>query len=328
MQKKIAYLFGAGATHAEIMDSEDAQSENFIKKNGLLISHVSERVMEKAQKKKWFRERKEIFANKGKFNIELFISLLEINKIEEDKIAYLKNLIEKDIKKALLKNCKDGFYLHKALFELHKNDKTQDKESLLGIISLNYDDILDEAYKAILEKKPDYCLTSINNGYMPLLKLHGSFNWQDIEIYGKKTDIPIIPIGVNKNYLTPPYNFIWGRAYELLCECDTLRIIGCSLSQNDVGLIDLLFKAHKTKNMPIEIEIIDFQPNNGRHHIKNDYEFFPNIIEPVHIEGNLIADEAIYKDGGNPFKIWLQAKTKRILKDSEIEKTTYLKKLV
>jgi hypothetical protein len=331
--KKIAYLFGAGATHAEIMDSKDAQSENFIKKNGLLISHVSQRVMEKAQKNKWFKEHKEVFANKGEFNIELFISLLEANKIDESKIMYLKELIQEDIKTILSKERKSKFYLHNALFELHNHDKLNKKEELIGIISLNYDDILDEAYKRVLDKKPDYCLTSENNKCIPkcipLLKLHGSFNWQNIEIYGRKTNISIVPIGVNKNYLMPPYNFIWGRTYELLLGCDILRIIGCSMSQNDIGLIDLLFKAHKTRNKPIEIQIIDFQPNNGRHHIKNDYGFLPKIIEPEKIEDGLIADDLIYKETGNPLKIWLHAKTFKILNmnNTEIEKTTYLKKL-
>jgi hypothetical protein len=327
--KKIAYLFGAGATHAEIMNSEDSIDENFIKKNGLLISDVSERVMESAQREKWFKKHRKIFANKGMFNIELFISLLEINKIEEDKIAYLKNLIQEDIKEILSKKRKNGFYLHKALFELHNHNELKKKEELLGIISLNYDDILDEAYRDQLTCEPYYCLTSINrDNHIPLLKLHGSFNWQDIKIYGKKTKVEIIPIGVNKNYLMPPYNFIWGQAYELLLKCDILRIIGCSLSQNDVGLIDLLFKAHKTKKMPIEIQIIDFQPMNGHHHIKDNYGFLPNIIDPIGIENGLIADELIQKDTGNPFKIWLQAKTRRVLKGSKIERTNYLKRLI
>jgi hypothetical protein len=263
------------------------------------------------------------------FNIELFISLLEINKIEEDKIAYLKNLIQEDIKEILSKKRKNGFYLHKALFELHNHNELKKKEELLGIISLNYDDILDEAYRDQLTCEPYYCLTSINrDNHIPLLKLHGSFNWQDIKIYGKKTKVEIIPIGVNKNYLMPPYNFIWGQAYELLLKCDILRIIGCSLSQNDVGLIDLLFKAHKTKKMPIEIQIIDFQPMNGHHHIKDNYGFLPNIIDPIGIENGLIADELIQKDTGNPFKIWLQAKTRRVLKGSKIERTNYLKRLI
>jgi len=148
----------------------------------------------------------------------------------------------------------------------------------------------------------------------------------DIEIYEKKKTIPIIPIGINKNYLFPPYNFIWGKAFEILIQCDTLRIIGCSLNQNDLGLIDLLFKAHMERNKQITMEIIDFQPQNSHHQIKASYGFFPGIVEPKDIEGTLIADELISNyEVGNPFKIWLIAKGNRIL-DDEIFKTRYLKK--
>ncbi len=161
---------------------------------------------------------------------------------------------------------------------------------------------------------------------MPLLKLHGSFTWQRITVYGKSRKIPIIPIGTNKNYLAPPYNFIWGSAYELLVGCDVLRIVGCSLSQNDVGLIDLLFKAHKERGRSIRIEIVGFQPLNGHHHIKNEYGFFPEIVEPKDLEDTLIADEAIGKaEVGNPFRIWLRAKAERML-GAPATPTRYLRK--
>lgn len=341
MQKKITYLFGAGATHAEIINCADiiVSKENtnpeevtdgvFKANNGLLISDVSKRVMRIAQQNVWFKSNEEIFTSaKGSLNIELLISLFEINRIEDDHINHLKKLVENDIKKILSVERKKEFYLHKAFFELHM--KITDSEKLLGVISLNYDDVLDEAYKEILGNDPDYCFTSKRAGenIMPLLKLHGSFNWQDIEIYRNTKSIPIIPIGINKNYLAPPYNFIWGHAFELLVECDILRIIGCSLSQNDIGLIDLLFKAHLERNKSIEIQIIDFQPKNDHHSIKNNYGFFGNIIEPTKIEETLINDELIYDhDVGNPFKIWLFAKSSKML-THRIDSTNYLKKLL
>ena len=216
------------------------------------------------------------------------------------------------------------FYLHKALFELHI--LIQEQEELLGFISLNYDDVLDEAYKEIFKSDPNYSLTTQTNTNRPLLKLHGSFTWENIEIYEKKKTIPIIPIGINKNYLFPPYNFIWGEAFEILVQCDTLRIIGCSLNQSDLGLIDLLFKAHLERDEQITMEIIDFQPQNSHHPIKASYGFFPGIVEPKDIEGTLIADELISNyEVGNPFKIWLQAKGKRML-DDKVSQTKYLKK--
>lgn len=325
--KKIVYLFGAGATHAEIQNIEDSPSETFFKKNGLLISNVSQRVMKNAQNTYRFKNNVEfVTSTEGSLNIELLISLFESNRIpnSENKVKCLNKLIKSDIVKILSNNRKNKFYLHKALFELHS--LIEDREELIGIISLNYDDILDEAYKTIKKVQSlNYCYTSEKGKDFPLLKLHGSFNWKKVKTYEKTKPILIIPLGINKNYLIPPYNFIWSRAFEVLAQCDILRIIGCSLNQNDVGLIDLLFKAHLERNEYFEIQIIDFESTANQ--IKNNYGFFPGIVKPKDIEGTLIPDESISKElnESNPFKIWLKAKALRML-DDKINQTTFLKK--
>jgi hypothetical protein len=324
--KKVLYLFGAGATHAEIMSLEaDSPSALFRDSNGLLISNVSQRVIKKAQARPWFKNNEDVITSpKGVFNIELLISLFEKNGVSDSHIAYLKKLVREDIRKRLSESRKRKFYLHKGLLELHT--QTKESESLLGMISLNYDDVLDEAYEKILGHRPNYCFNSEADVTEPLLKLHGSFNWTNVEIYGKRKNIPIIPIGIDKNYLAPPYNFIWGRAFELLVKCDVLRIVGCSLSQNDTGLVDLLFKAHLERGRKIDVEPIDFQPVNGHHSIRNNYGFLAGIVDPTDIENTLITDPAIYKtDVGNPFKIWLKAKAEKMLSD-RVSKTTFLKK--
>jgi hypothetical protein len=199
------------------------------------------------------------------------------------------------------------------------------KENLLGIISLNYDDILDQAEKTFYRRDPNYCHTSTKGIGVPLLKLHGSFNWTNMKIYEKVKAIPIIPLGINKNYLAPPYNFIWGRAFEVIARCDVLRVIGCSLNQNDVGLIDLLFKAHLERSKQIEIQIIDFQ--DAAEGIKGNFGFFPGIVTPKDIDV-LIADPQILSPDhtGNPFKIWIKAIAESMLTAKRIRKTKYLKK--
>jgi len=326
---KIVYLFGAGATHAEIVNLRKDLSERFLKENGLLINNVSKRVIEEAQRKpRYLKGIKMVSSAEGSLNIELLISLIEKNRIPglEGKTQYLKELIQKDITGKLSGYRLKRFYLHKALLELHQKI---DKEKLLGIISLNYDRVLDEAYKTMNNgNEPNYCFCSEQCEEFPLLKLHGSFNWENIKIHGRKKTVPIIPFGIDKNYLQSPYSFIWGRALEILTDCDILRIIGCSLNQNDVGLIDLLFKAHLDKGKPFEIQIIDFQEVGET--IKENYGFFPEIIKPKDIERALIASEEIYykkNPGGNPFKIWLKAKGMKMLKD-KIKKTQYLKKVL
>ena len=327
MTKKVVYLMGAGATHAEIMNLGNEVDATFRSNNGLLISDVSRRVIKAAHKfKPWFKKHEDVFTStKGAFNIELLISLYETNGIPDDIIRFLKKLVEDDIKGKLSDSRRNKFYLHKALFELHR--KIEDRERLLGVISLNYDGVLDEAYQKVFNENPDYCLTAERKTLnAPILKLHGSFNWDRVKIYGKSKQVSIIPLGTNKNYLVPPYNFISGRAFELLVDCDILRILGCSLNQNDTGILQLLFKAHQERGKSFEIQIIDFQPTNGRHPIKNNIGFFPNITEPIELEGTLIDDNAIHEfDVGNPFKIWLRAKALKML-DEQINNTRFLRK--
>ncbi len=329
MPSRIAYLFGAGATHAEILnlqDSRDAKIDaRFLDKNGLLISNVSKRVMKRAQSRpKFKRDVEQVTFRSGPVNIELLISLIESPRIPDAdyKANYLKELVQKDITRVISK-WREGFCLHKALFELHSLVR---EEEVVGIISLNYDDVLDDAYRRVFGQRPNYCHTSVEGEGFPLLKLHGSFNWISVRTYARPRTIPIIPLGIKKNYLTPPYNFIWSRAFEVLSQCDILRIVGCSLSQNDMGLLDLLFKAHLERTRPMEIQIINSQGEGDR--IKYDYGFFPGIVTPKDIERSLIADELIDADPevGNPFKIWLKAKALKMLHGG-VERTKYLRRI-
>ncbi len=325
--QKIAYLFGAGATSAELSNTEQEDDKD---KVGLSVGDVTRRVIIKAKADESFLKNDRILLDRAadSSNIELFISLIESNHYAFDDVSvivdHLKGLVEKDIKSILTKERTDKFLLHKALLELHKYNE---KEIVIGLISLNYDTVLDEAYK-LYYGEPDYSFSfpkeKPDEAKPPLLKLHGSFSWDDVEINGRKRKIPIIPLGVNKNYLRLPYNFIWGRALEILIKCDKLRVIGCSLSQNDIHLIDLLFKAHLEKRAPFEIEIISSEETGQE--IKGKYAFFPKITTAEKIEETLMPDA---KRGINVFKEWLKAKGRRVLKeDAQIQKTTYLKEII
>lgn len=318
-------MLGAGATHAELINIYPKKSSDslFLEQDGLLISQVSKRVFRSASDKNIIQKSiiKKFLTRKDLSNIELFISLIGANRIKSEKATEkLKELLEADISKKITDWRLGRFYFHKSLLELHV--LTKDKEELLGFISLNYDNVLDKACEAI-NTRPNYFLSSEQSDEkcVPLLKLHGGFNLKD----KKRRKIPIITPGINKNYLELPYNFIWGRALEILIECDILRIIGCSLSQNDIGLVDLLFKAHLARDKELEIEIINRESDGQR--TKEAYGFFPSIKTAYEIENKLITDVSIEKDpSANPFKIWLKAKSARMLGD-QINKTTYLKKI-
>lgn len=324
-KKKIVYLFGAGATHAELDNLDPSQPE---KNRGLLMNDVSRRVIKRARlRKRYLDDIAMVSAPKGSPNIELLISMIESSKIDdwEFKTQYLKKLVRQDIESILTKPRVGRFYLHKALFELHRLNTVRRHEKLLALISLNYDDILDRAYKKVLEKEANYCFSLESNvplaKNLPLLKLHGSFNWNAETIRGRRRTIEIIPFGSNKNYLHAPYGFIWSRALEVLIECDKLRVIGCSLSQNDAHLIDLLFKAHLEKGEAFDMEIIDRQGAGDQ--IRQHYGFFPKIKALTEIEGDLMPDP----DPDNPFKEWLKYKTLRMLKGN-VKGTRYIKSVI
>jgi hypothetical protein len=319
---KIAYLFGAGATNAEL-----SNIGGDLDQVGLLISDVTRRVTIKAKQDVSFLAKNRMFLERASdsSNIELFISLIENNAPDIEDAArtvdHLKDLVEKDIKEILNEERSNAFYLHKALFELHANNLN---ENIVGVISLNYDTVLDDAYK-LSYGDPDYSFSPSKSEFapFPVLKLHGSFNWNDIEINGRRRKIPIIPVGINKNYLRLPYNFIWGRALGILASCDILRVIGCSLSQNDSQLIDLLFKAHIEKGGPFEIQLIC--PERAGVEIKSRYDFFPRITTAIRVEDTLMTE---VKESANVFMEWLKAKGGRVLKEEEIRRTTHLKRLI
>ena len=326
--KKIVYLFGAGATHAELTSLEPTLIEEKEEKLGLLIKNVSARVIEKARRnEEYLRDVEMVSATSGSPNIELLISPIENSKIHgwEFKTQFLKNLVRNDIEAILTESRTKHFYLHKALFELHARGMVKRREQVIGLISLNYDDVLDQAYKKY-HRAPNYCFTlerdPPSSKHIPLLKPHGSFNWKEQRIRGRTRTIEIIPLGSNKHYLHAPYSFIWNRALEILIECDTFRVIGCSLNQNDAHLIDLLFKAHLERPEAFDIEIIG--PPRAGDQIRENYGFFQKIKTLLQLEENLIP----VADPKNAFKTWLKYKSIAMLGEDTIKATQYLKNVV
>jgi len=263
----------------------------------------------------------------GSLNIELLISLIENSKIRDwsKKTEVLKTLIRKEIQSALPPSKTRRFCLHKGLLEFHQQKETQTKEELIGLLSLNYDNVLDRAYAAVLGRRINYCFSkkmdSLIPSTIPLLKLHGSFNWTHQQVLGKRRDIEIIPLGSSKTYLHAPYGFIWNRALDILTKCDSLRVIGCSLSPNDVHLIDLLFKAQLERSEPFDIEIIARDRTADK--IKGNYGFFRN-IKPM---SELGVPSIPVVGPANPFKTWLEYKADKMLSRRQINAMPHLREV-
>lgn len=334
---KVAYLFGAGATHAEIIEGEVELSEIFTQKHSLLIGHLSERVIKKFLKNEPLtKEISFIKQSQKKGNIELLISLVESNNIpnSEEISKEIKEIVRKEIQYKIgyfsRKQKKKGktFYLHKALLEFHR--KFVKREELIGLITLNYDDILDKAYEKIHGKKPNYCLSSESHRKeIPILKLHGSFNWTNMRINGRQIKkIPIMPLGAKKNYLEIYYSFVWGRTLEILAECDILRVVGCSLNEADWGLMDLLFKANLCNKNSFDIQIIDFDSVGMK--IKDRCGFLPFIKSCFELEYGLLQNYGELEKpfiNKNVFKKWLTAKVDKDLNKKQIKSAKYIKRL-
>jgi hypothetical protein len=156
---------------------------------------------------------------------------------------------------------------------------------------------------------------------VPLLKLHGSFNWKNVKIRGRRRNIEIIPLGSTKSYIHPPYGCIWNQALQTLIGCDTLRVIGCSLSQNDIHLVDLLFKAHLERGTEFEIEII--APRTVGEGIRSNYGFFRALRTLTEIKDNLVPEP----EPVNAFQTWLKYKSLALL-GARAERTKHVKKVV
>jgi hypothetical protein len=268
MKKKIIYLFGSGASHA-VINSIDPTKQ-------FLTSDIRQRI-EEIKKQNKARDIPTDIWNElmdPNVDIEHLISILETNyhyystqKIREyyhDAIIVItKEILENIGKPAFKPN------LYSILFDLHSVRGLPEKVKCL--MTLNYEDILEQALKSHLNVDTDYIIdrrkTEKGARKIPLLKLHGSFNWKNTRPITVKEankmqskDALWIPPGLDKKKETYPFNILWGKAFDYLMTCDTLRVIGCSLSRNDWGLIPMIYIAMRLSNkkQAFEIEIIDF----------------------------------------------------------------------
>ena len=156
--------------------------------------------------------------------------------------------------------------LYAILFDMHQIPDFDEK--LSGVLTLNYDSLFESAVVDFHDLSVDHGVTfrglARSPGAIPILKLHGSFDWSDEWPIGRSdrphsAPTPLwIPPGIQKAKAHYPFNVLWGVARELL-ECDILRIVGCRLSANDWDLVSMLFTTRHVhvEHEPYEIEVID-----------------------------------------------------------------------
>ena len=220
----------------------------------------------------------------------------ELRRIFEEVLRSKLVAIESELGKARVS-------LYSALLDMHNVEGLN--EALNGILTLNYDDYIEDAVHEVYDDAGDpdddtspKLGTGSANGWT-FLKLHGSFGWEDSwPIAGRSISSdsrPLwIPPGIKKGKERYPFNFVWGLARDVL-NCDVLRVIGCRLGPSDWDLISLLFgtrHANTDRSRPYSIEIIDSPVVAAT--LKNSYPYLDvrSIfeIDTLDVGRNLVSD--------------------------------------
>jgi hypothetical protein len=232
--KKVVYLFGAGASEGEFRIYHGKEEPGTLMKDlGLEIKNLSEH-----KKKLYYQFIQKISLTEEDLentDLELLVSLIEAFPLKKRNLRRNNDKMVKEIK-ALMKEYLEGKLksvnpiLTKILLKLQKSYIKE--EEILGILTTNYDDLIE---KAKIHIWPN----------LPLFYLHGSFkkkNW-------------IIPSRFKK-LKKRNLRKIWEKAYYLLSQCNTLRIIGSSLRETDIYLLSLILDSQVNFKRPLNIEII------------------------------------------------------------------------
>ena len=343
--KRVVYLIGAGASHACVSSVGSPY--------GILMRHLGEPLRAKLR---------ELINNgfAGDASLEYLVnSVIDDTTDFEHIITFLddapslrhrqfaeemRNAFEEVLRDRLNRIREetqgDAVRLYKVLIDMHSIDHFQ--EVLQGIITINYDEYLEDAIEQVGQRPVDFGVRiepwQDHTEGIRLLKLHGSFGWQNTWpiTRGQTGDATLwIPPGITKAKQAYPFNVLWGLAREML-SCDILRVIGCRLGANDWDLISLLFTMqHVNLADRPQIEVIDAPLHVKR--VKDEYPYLEvrSILEGEPIGSQLVSEltthepqafldltedqqQEIIDAAGldhNWFELWLRAKVESLLID-------------
>ncbi len=244
--KQIVYLFGAGATHAEA-DFQGSDINLLMNTSKQFGDGVSKRVLNA------IGATAEFSAIDQNVDIEKLVSLLTASGIAKhsDRAAAMRAAYFTDVRDKLNEaGVIADPALAKGLLEMYRIEAFRGEERLIGIITTNHDGLLQVASQEIFggldlgfSFSSDDFTDPTNENTPPILQLHGSFAWRfDVPLRASKftvaseydPDTVWIPPTILKEAKNYPFNKVTGLAYELLSkQCDVLRVIGASLTQND-----------------------------------------------------------------------------------------------
>jgi hypothetical protein len=340
LAKQIVYLFGAGATFAEVKYRNARPLINTLMRNietndGIFLEGVATRVLRE------FGHVSSLFDDIGvdqDADIEKLISLLTASGVESHSKAAddLRRLYFQDIRKGLLaaKILRQP-KLAMGLLQMHDHPAFKaNVESLSAIVTTNHDGLLQVASQKVLRAvnvgfpfESNDITYSNGRSTIPILQLHGSLTWRfaippkvfRLDAPGQRHDTMWIPPTIQKESKTYPFNKLHALSYEALSErCDVLRVVGSSLTQNDWNILCLLFNAQKhrerDRKRSFRIELVMSQ--KGGTYVRNSCSFLENAF----VIGSLSdghfgifkdfekSDPPFDSDLANPFFFWLREK--------------------
>lgn len=338
--KQIVYLFGAGATFAEVKYRNARPLVNTLMRNietpdGVFLEGIATRVLRE------FGRVNPLFDDIGvdqDADIEKLISLLTASGVESHSKAAedLRRFYFQDIRKSLrtakiLRQPK----LAMGLLQMHDHPAFKaNVESLSAIVTTNHDGLLQVASeKALRAVNVGFPFESNDLTYangrstIPILQLHGSLTWRfavppklsRLDANGHRHDTMWIPPTVQKESKSYPFNKLLALSYEALSEqCDVLRVVGSSLTQNDWNILCLLFNAQKhrerDRKRSFRIELIMSQ--KGGISVSNSCSFLENALAIGSLSDGHFGefkkfektDPPFDSDWANPFFFWLREK--------------------
>jgi len=333
--EKVVYLLGAGSTQSEInfqgKDSKTTMSE--ISKGVLKMSRRGSGLFYKLSQNKDFPLIKDQ-------DIEKLMSLFQgyddeladYKKVYEEIRKLFRDYLIKQITKKKIK----PHILNSLLYAYKNYDRYigENGEKLMAVLTTNYDTLLDYSFDKVFDSiNLGFSFTSekykLKEDIPLLLKLHGSFNWEikDYELcVHDDTTLRNIKVG-NKGWLPPSvykkpqldlYKAIWSKAKKALIECDVLRVIGCSLRNEDISLLSLIFTSQLSKfrntknNKTFNIEFIDFEDSIvGNEKKEGVLQRLPFLANASPFDSILYYDKDM-DDGHNPFNSWVKMLVKNI----------------
>jgi len=326
--KRVAYLWGAGATQAEISYLGARRINLLMRDSEELGEGVATRIVGRLQA----RWRNAFGADRGT-DIEKLVSLLTASNVDTyHKLAeQIRELYFNDIRKSLTAaGVLTNPQLAIGLFTMHGDVEFKKQETLSGIITTNHDGLLQLAAQRVAGEMNigiPFRSSEINQDETytttPLLHLHGSFTWTfglpiEVSLLSKvsaySSETVWIPPTILKEAKAYPFNKLAGLAYELLSRhCDVLRVVGSALTQNDWNILSLIFNAQRhaelTKGAPFRIELI--MPHGVGETIDRECSYLKNLT-PIGFLSD--GDFAAYKEESdtaemkNPLFYWMKQK--------------------